>query len=123
MITKSTPNFCALDEIYCSAEHDDMNVFASQVLSMRQRMKDHGQQDKPLMISEYSILWPYYHNGQACGFKDEYGNCFDPPRVANYLANSFDYLLNQAIDPELGYKLDGNRLVQQWLCSGVHYDG
>lgn len=119
----STPTLCPLDDVYCYAEHDNIDTFASQVIAMRQWMRDHGQQDKPLIISEYSVLWPYYHNGQACGFKDEYGNCFDPPRIARFVANSFDYLLNTAIDPDLGYEIDDYRLVQQWLWFGIHYKG
>ena len=50
---------CPNPNVYCWAEHDDLNVFASQVVAMRTWMKAHGQQNKPLILSEYSLLYPF----------------------------------------------------------------
>lgn len=116
----STTTVCPREDVYCIMEHDDMDAFAGQVVAMREWMRENGQQQKPLIISEYSVLWPYIYNGVACGFVDEAGNCFDPPRIGQYVANSFDYLKN-TMDPDLGYGADKNRLVQQWLWYGVYY--
>jgi hypothetical protein len=92
---------------------------------MRQWMKDHGQQDKPLYLSEWGILKPY-HSGGTCTatgcpssgstgcFLDENGCTFDPDRVADFLESTLDYL-RTAADPLLGYSRDENRLVQRWL--------
>jgi hypothetical protein len=40
----------------------------------------------------------------------EYG--FPPERVAEFMTETFDYLLTAA-DPDIGYPLDDNRLVQR----------
>lgn len=120
----SNPNakeMCADPDIYCYAEHDDMGIFAEQVVAMRTWMKAHGQQNKPLILSEYSLLWPYetFSNG-ACDFLiDERGNCFDPVRVSTFMVNTFNYLENTK-DANLGYPLDDNRLVQQWMWFSLY---
>lgn len=113
------PAVCALDSVYCYAEHDDMHVFAQQVIAMRQWMKNHGQQEKPLILSEYSLLYPYEIDGTSCFLQDEFGNCFTPQRVKTFLLNSFTYLENTK-DPNLGYLADDNRLIQQWLWFSIN---
>lgn len=113
---------CPQDNVYCFAEHDDMTVFAEQITDMRQWMKDHGQQQKPLLITEYSLLYPFEDDGGSCFLQDEYGNCFEPDRVQTFLENTFAYLESEA-DPNLGYALDGNRLVQQWFWFAIHHEG
>ncbi len=64
-------------------------------------MRDHGQRNKPLIISEYGVL-----------FTEDRG--FTVDRVNDYMTNTFRYLL-YATDPDIGYPADGNRLVQRWL--------
>ncbi len=105
------PNKCSLDNVYCYAEHDDMGIFADQVVAMRQWMKDHGQQNKPLILSEYSMLYPN-------DYIDEFGNDFAPARIKQFMLDSFDYL-ETAADTQLGYPVDDYRLVQQWLWFAV----
>ncbi len=113
-----TPDKCPRDDVYCYAEHDDMNIFAQQVLWMRTWMKEHSQQYKPLVLSEFSTLYPYEidnpNDPSQCFLKDENGECFTPERVSQFMEATFQYL-ETATDPELGYPLDGNRLIQQWL--------
>ncbi len=109
---------CSDPKVYCWAEHDDMSAFAGQVVAMRQWMKNHGQQQKPLVISEYSLLYPYEVDPGGCYLQDEYGNCFTPERVVKFVNNSLGYL-ESAADPGLGYGRDGNRLVQRWLWYGT----
>jgi hypothetical protein len=113
------------DNIYCYAEHDDMSIFAAQVVAMRQWMKNHGYQNKPLILTEYSILYPFADyddpvNPTTCYLRDEYGNCFTADRVRNFMTRSFDYL-DSAADPDLGYPADQNRLVQRWLWFGTFF--
>jgi hypothetical protein len=111
---------CSREDVYCFAEHDNMTVFAQQVVAMRTWMRDHGQRDKPLILSEFSILYPYIVDpGGTCFLQDENGRCFDSNRVITYLNNTFNYL-ESASDPGLGYPLDGNRLVQQSLWFSVN---
>lgn len=109
---------CPQGDVYCYAEHDDMGIFAAQVTAMRQWMKAHGQQNKPLLLAEFSLLYPYVIEGSSCFLQDEYQNCFTPARVNTFMHQAFAYL-ETAVDPGLGYPLDGNRLVQQWLWYAV----
>ncbi|MCC6166059.1 MAG: hypothetical protein IT329_02415 [Caldilineaceae bacterium] len=82
-------------------DHDNLALVELQVRRMRGWMQAHGQQDKPLWITEYGILMPA-----------EYG--FTPERVRRFMIGSFE-LLRSLRDPELGYPADGYRLVQRWV--------
>ncbi len=114
-------SLCSNPDVYCFAEHDNMTVFAEHVVAMRQWMKQHGQQNKPLLLTEFSILYPYitFPNGSCDFLRDENGNCFTPSRVIKFMNNTFSYL-NSKKDPNLGYPLDDNRLVQQWMWFSVY---
>lgn len=129
------PSFdCADPNSICHAEHDDMDLFIEQVVRMRQWMKAHGQQDRPLLLSEYSLLKPYHFYGtctiercpplpeepEGC-FCDENRETFHPRRVAEFMEATFDYL-ETARDPALGYPADDYRLVQQWLWFSLWVD-
>lgn len=113
------PQDCPQDEVYCFAEHDDMDVFAEQVVAMRTWMKERGQQNKPLILTEFSLLYPYEQDVGSCFLMDENGECFTPTRVATFMQNAFNYL-NDARSPQLGYLLDDNRLVQQWMWFSIY---
>lgn len=115
------------DNIYCFAEHDNMIIFAEQITRMRAWMKAHGQQNKPLIISEYSILYPFedYDDPDRptrCFLQDEFGSCFTSARVSNFMTHTFNYL-ETATDRSLGYPIDNYRLVQQWLWFSMYYEG
>lgn len=118
----NNPTRCAEAGVYCWAEHDDINAFSEQVVAMRRWMKNHGQQNKPLILSEYSVLYPYVFDNPndptSCYLRDEYGNCFSPQRVTNFLNASGQYL-ETAADPSLGYPHDQYRLVQRWAWFSV----
>jgi hypothetical protein len=90
----SEPRQCTYEDA------DDIGLFQQQILDFRQWMKDKGERNKPLIISEYSVLYGK-HQG------------FDYQRVKDYLYATFDYLTT-ATDTQLGYPADGNRLVQRW---------
>ncbi len=115
---------CQQGNVYCMYEHDTIEAFAEQVVRMRTWMRDHGYKDKPLIISEYSILYPYEDRPEpeGCFVKDEFGNCFTPQRVRNFAAATFEYL-ETARDPLLGYRYDDDRLVQQWMWYAIHRTG
>jgi hypothetical protein len=81
-------------------DHDDLQIFAQQVMTFRRWMRDRGARAKPLVVSEYGILMP-----------GDFG--FGPERVRAFMYSTFSYLLN-ARDDELGYPPDDNRLVQRW---------
>jgi hypothetical protein len=86
--------------LYEIEDHDDLDLFRGQVLAFRRWMADHGQRDRPLVLSEYGILMP-----------PEYG--YDEARVEAFMVATFDYFLT-ATDDRVGYPRDGNRLVQWW---------
>jgi hypothetical protein len=117
---------CPKDDVYCRAEHDDVEIFKEQILRMRIWMKNHGQQDKPLILSEYSLLYPFVDfdhpiNPTECFLMDEFGKCFTEPRVTSYLHKTVDFL-EQTKDPTLGYPADDYRLVQQWTWYSMWID-
>ncbi len=116
-----SPQACTDPDVYCYAEHDSIEIFNEQVLAMRRWMKAHGQQQKPLILSEFSLLFPNIEEGETCFLQDEYGNCFTPNRVTSYMTKAFNYL-NTLKNEDLGYALDGNRLVQQWAWFSVFTD-
>ncbi len=116
-----------LDNIYCFAEHDNLVIFADQIVKMRTWMKEHGQQNKPLIISEYSLLYPFEdyddpNNPTRCFLQDEFGRCFTTARVSNFMTRTFNYM-ETTVDPTLGYPVDNYRLVQQWLWFSMYYEG
>jgi hypothetical protein len=100
-------------------DHDDMDLFAEQIVRFRQWMDDHGQREKPLVVNEYGItIWS--------DIIDEDGEDFSDDRVVAFMHATFDYFLT-ATDPDLGYPADGNRLVQAWawysLDDNSYHDG
>lgn len=84
--------------------HIDLNIFAQQIHDFRQWMKDHGQQNKPLIVSEYGVLY----SNDLMGF-----SATDPQVVQNFMVGSFNYFLNTK-DCALGLPTDDCRLVQRW---------
>jgi len=86
--------------LYGINDHDNMQYFQQQIVAFRQWMADRGQREKPLIVSEYGIL---FHDGLG----------YDYNRVSAFMLTTFDYFLS-ATDPDIGYPADGNRLVQRW---------
>lgn len=86
--------------LYGLNDHDRLDYFAEQIVRFRTWMRDHGQRDKPLIVSEYGILFP-----------EELG--YPYPRVRDFMLATFNYFFSAA-DLALGYPADGGRLVQQW---------
>lgn len=84
--------------------HLDLAIFAEQVYAFRRWMKERGQQDKPLIVSEYGVLYPNAAMGLAAN---------DPTPVLDFMTATFDFFL-QTRDCELGYAADDCRLVQRW---------
>jgi hypothetical protein len=79
---------------------DRMDIFDQQLRRFRAWMKEHGQQNKPLIVSEYGIL-----------FNEQLGYGYQ--RVRDYMLHTFDYFLNTK-DVSTGYPADDYRLVQKW---------
>ncbi len=95
------PGFYALwGELYQPEDHGRLDIFVAQIIAFRQWMAVNGYRDKPLVVTEFGIL---------LGVEDGY----TPERVAQYLHESVSWL-ETAMDEELGYPLDENRLAQRW---------
>lgn len=92
-------------------QHIDMTIFDEQIRAFRQWMKDRGQQEKPLIVTEYGVL---YHNSML-GVSDG-----DSQTLINFMTATFDYFLNTA-DCSLGFSSDGCRLVQRWVWFSLDY--
>ena len=91
--------------------HVDRAVFAQQIRSMRQWMKDRGQQQKPLIITEYGVLYSHCVKFQNGVCKIDLNNA---QNVHDFMLWTFDYFANTK-DCTLGYEKDECRLVQRWL--------
>jgi hypothetical protein len=90
----------AQGRVYGIEEAGSIERFEQHIREFRGWMKDRGVRDKPLIISEYSVLY-----GEDQGFYEQ--------AVEDYLLDTFDYLTT-ASDGALGYPADGDRLVQRW---------
>ncbi|MCD6520811.1 MAG: DNRLRE domain-containing protein, partial [Anaerolineae bacterium] len=85
---------------YGVQDNDNLQLFIEHIRRMRQWMKDHGQQNKPLILSEYGVLQPEYEG-------------FTADRINQYMNATFTYLL-YARDHNLGMPADDYHLVQRW---------
>lgn len=70
---------------FVTDDHDSVDLFASQLAAFRQKMRDWGYQDRPLVLSEFGILYPVVMG-------------FPFPRVQTYMQGTIDWLLT-ASDP------------------------
>jgi len=86
--------------LYDIDDHDNMTIFKEQIVRFRRWMRDNGERNKPLIVSEYGIL---------AGV----GSGYDEARVKRFMIATFDYFTNTR-NPTLGYPADGNRMVQAW---------
>jgi len=89
--------------------HTDKVIFDQQIRAMRQWMKDRGQQQKPLVVTEYGVL--YSHRVVNGNETIDFGNA---DTVHNFMLWTFDYFLDTK-DCTLGLQADECRLVQRWL--------
>lgn len=88
-------------------DHSDIALIKEQIIRLRQWMADNGEQNKPLIISEYGILLP-----EVFGYPMHI--------VSEFMWNSFD-LFADLRDPALGYPADDHRLVQRWVWFSSRY--
>jgi uncharacterized repeat protein (TIGR01451 family) len=96
------------------AEHRNVARFQEFTLALRTWMAAHGERTKPLINTEYGIL-----------YKSLGGYQITTSQVSDYLEASFDYLFTTA-HPDLGYPADENRLVQGWFWYSLndsHWNG
>jgi hypothetical protein len=88
--------------LYTIEDNKRFELGWQQLLSMRQWMKEIGQQNKPLIITEYGVNMPPHYSG------------FSYEEVkTSFMYPSFDQFLNYK-DCNLGYGADECRLIQRW---------
>lgn len=97
--------------LYDRRDMDNLAIFWQRIVDFREWMAQHNQRNKPLVITEYGVLFPE-------DFDDEDGVLFSQERVGEFMRGSFDLMLNGA-DETLGYPHDNNRLVQRWAWFSV----
>ncbi len=90
--------------VYTPPQSLDLGIFSSLVRDMRTWMKSRGYQNKPLIVTEYGVLFPMWL------LNDQYG--LTQADINQFINDSTNYL-NTAVDVDLGYPADGYRLVQQ----------
>ena len=106
--------------LYTIDDNKNFSLAWDQVLALRNWMKTNGQQDKPLIISEYGVLFPTWLN---CNTYPVTTGCpFSEEQVRDsFMYPSFEKFLNYT-DATLGYPADGNRLVQRWNWFSIDFD-
>jgi hypothetical protein len=85
------------------AAHHDLAYFQEFTEAFREWMAAHGERNKPLINTEYGIL-----------YKSLSGYNITDQQVNDFLTGSLYYLLT-ATDEETGFPADNNRLVQSWF--------
>jgi len=90
--------------------HIDMAVFGQQIRAMRQWMKNRGEQNKPLIISEYGVIYKH----PTCD-----GEPMGSARVVqDFMVRTFDYFFTEK-DCDIGFPGDECRLVHELQFHGV----
>ncbi|MEM8858514.1 MAG: hypothetical protein AAGD96_09340, partial [Chloroflexota bacterium] len=97
---------CDRDDVVCVDEHDDVDIFKSQIIRMRQWMKNNGYQERPLILREFGL-------NLTSDFCDINGERITAQRAADYLTSTITWM-DSYTDSSIGYSLDDNRLVQRW---------
>lgn len=93
-------------KLYSADDNKDFSIAAEHIRAFREWMREKGEQNKPLYISEYSVNMPWYS-------AEEVRDSFMYP--------SFDFYLHEK-DTSLGYPRDDYRLVQKWLWYSLDDD-
>ncbi len=79
-------------------DNDRLDLFQQEIIRLRTWMRNKGERNKPLYITEFGINMPEYY--------------VSPAEVRTFMYGAFDFLLNYK-DGNLGYPPDENRLVQR----------
>ncbi len=98
--------------VYTINQADSLDIFKQQLTWFRQWLASKGEQNKPLLLTEYGVLFP----DRPEGYYEDDGSgpiYMTTARVQNFLRGTFDYMLT-AKDGALGYANDDNHLVQRW---------
>ncbi len=88
---------------YTILDNKDFSKAWAQIVSFRIWMKNHRQQEKPLIISEYGVSYPAWVDNQCPDYPDTTDCPLSPEQVRDdFMFPSFDAFLNQT-DANIGY--------------------
>jgi hypothetical protein len=91
----------------------DPVIFEQLLRDFRAWLAERGQRDKPLIISEYGVLFPSTYLATECNGEQTQQEVGDAKVIA-FMQQTFDLMLT-AKDGDTGCPSDENRLVQRWL--------
>jgi len=88
-------------QTYYSGDSLSIDKFKAQIVAFRKWMAARGYRDKPLIVSEYGVLFPesFFADGMT--------------KIKQFMTGTMDWM-NTATDTTIGYPADNNRLVQRW---------
>jgi len=98
---------------YSVYDHWNIEVFKERLIDLRQWMYDNGYRNQPLLIAEYGIL--FYDGLVYSG--EEYQTLSQ-----DFMYAGFDWM-RSARDPQIGFALDDDRLIQRWAWYSLDHDG
>jgi len=84
-----------------------ISLFSELIINFRQWIHNKGLGDKPLWITEYGSLMPFYLVPES--------------ETVAYMLETFNFLLSYK-DPNIGFGADENRLVQKWYWYSLNGD-
>jgi hypothetical protein len=96
--------------VYEPGDNGNSGYFRQLVLEGRAWMAARGERDKPLIISEYGVLYPSQYLPPT----------YSSAEVIRFMRETFDFML-ETRDAELGCPSDENRLVQRWAWFSLNY--
>lgn len=96
---------------YSALDNKSFPIVVDQLRAFRTWMQQHGQQNRPLLLTEYGVLMPnYVAPGQ-----------FTAEQIRDSMMYpSFQYFLTQS--DAVGYPADGYRMVQRWIWYSLDDD-
>lgn len=107
------PEWPSLQEVISLDDVYNIEIFKTRMIRFRQWMKDHGEQNKPLWLTEYGQLFPPYPKPGA-----PYVSL--PESVtADFMVKTFDWMFTTT-DPNIGLPSDDNRLIQKWFWYSIN---
>ena len=83
----------------------DINLFKTHIIAFRQWVADQGEQNKPVYITEFGVLFPPEGNPYLYASDEE---------TANFMDQAYDFMLGYK-DSKIGFAGDDFRLVQNWI--------
>jgi len=97
---------------YSLRDHVDINIFKSLVMDFRSWLYRNGYVDKPLIVSEWGVLMPFWFLANEGVTEGD---------AENFIRNAIQFM-EVATDPVLGYSADNYRLIQRNILYSLDDD-